>query len=103
MSLTKVRLSIGLILPELEPASNYNIGLWPLAYYHWPTIHFLKSGSGSDPPKYYFITAQCKHSIGSCDAFALTSFLKQVDLQSTCITACNTIISKFSSFLFPVV
>ena len=54
LSLTNVRLSIGLILPELEPASNHNIGLRPFAYYHWPTIYFLQSGSGSDPQKHYF-------------------------------------------------
>ena len=74
LSLTKIRLSTGLILPELEPASNYNIGVWPFAYYHWPTIHFLTSGSRSDPQKHYFMTAQCKHALGSGDAFVLTSF-----------------------------
>ena len=91
LSLAKIRLSIGLILLELEPAILLDYG-------HSLTTHFLKSGSGSDPQKHYFIIAQCKHSVGSCDAFTLTSFLRQVDLQPTCITACNTISSKFSSF-----
>ena len=54
LPLTLIRLSIGLILLELLPASNHNVGLRPFAYYHWPTVHFLKSGSGSDPQKHYF-------------------------------------------------
>ena len=99
-TLAKIKLSIGLILPGLESFSNYNIGMWPLAYYHsFSQLWIWIRSSETLPLLRHNVSIPLARVMQRMkdEGFAFTSTLGQVDLQSTCITMCNTFKPKFSS------